>query len=140
MVGNIKVILNKGYRKVEVIKEISDDFVIISPWFLNHLHRSWIKVSSKTKSLEANGGFLVKCDANTVYLRVPAKKEIYEIDITDDILFYVKNDDLNYNSITELEVKRSKIEFLSNALKEKEDRLDKKIKSFEKMRAALKKN
>jgi hypothetical protein len=139
MVNGIKVIINKASRKSEVIKEISDDFVIITPWFLNHLHRSWIKVSSKTNSLEVNGGFLVKCEPEKVYLRVPAKKEIYEIDISDDILFYVKNDDLNYIAMTELEVKKSKIDFLMNALKEKEDKLDKKIKSFEKMKATLKK-
>jgi chaperonin cofactor prefoldin len=90
-------------------------------------------VSSDKFSLEATGGFLVKCTKDKAFLRVPAKKEIFEIDIIPEIRFYVKNDDPNYLSITELEVEKSKVKFMFNKLNDREQKLNKKIESLEKM-------
>ena len=140
----IKVIVNSGNKRtsnknVSVVKEISDDFVMIKSEFLKHLHRSWIKINSEKFSLDATGGFLVKCESSRVSLRVPAKKEIFEIKIDPDIYFYVKNDDPNYLSLLEFEIEKSKVKFVLDNLKEREKKLDQKIKAFEKMQHFLQK-
>jgi chaperonin cofactor prefoldin len=141
---NIKVVVSgRGSRSkqvVPVIKEISDDFMMLNTESLKHLHKSWIKVSSDKFSLEATGGFLVKCTKDKAFLRVPAKKEIFEIDIIPEIRFYVKNDDPNYLSITELEVEKSKVKFMFNKLNDREQKLNKKIESFEKMQNYINKH
>lgn len=104
-----------------------DEYSQIDTSFLKFLHKSWVKVVSTKKILQTTGGFVSNCQDDSVFLRVPAKKEIFQIMFEENTLFYVKSDDNNYKSIVEMKVEQSKVEFL--AMK-KELYLDKKIKEI----------
>lgn len=124
--------------RVSVTEENLDlnEYCQIDKTFLKFLHKSWVKVVSTKKILQTTGGFVAKCEEDCVMLRVPAKKEIFEIMFEETTLFYVKNDDENYKSVVEMKVEQSKAEFL--AMK-KELLLDKKIKEIEILRRTLEK-
>ena len=117
---------------------LSDDYIIIPCNFLKHLHRSWVKVSSsENEDLPTNGGFVIKANDISVTLRVPAKRETFEIEFTDNLIFYIKEDDPNYNSISELLSEKSKIEWLTVKLKERENKLKLKMMELEKLQLYL---
>jgi|GEM_PF-5132057 hypothetical protein len=137
MVITIKIPGNIARGKETIMTEISDDFIMIEKTFLKFLHRSWIKVDNKEKILDVNGGFIVKCTENSVFLRVPAKKDTFEIKFDEDTFFYIKNDDPNYISLAEIKVEKSRIDFTVKRLVEKEKYLQKKIQEIENLQKSV---
>jgi hypothetical protein len=113
-----------------------DEYSQIDTSFLKFLHKSWVKVLSSRKILQTNGGFVSKCQDDSVFLRVPAKKEVFQIMFEENTLFYVKSDDENYKSVVEMKVEQSKTEYL--AMK-KELYLDRKIKEIGVLQKTLEK-
>jgi hypothetical protein len=113
-----------------------DEYSQIDTSFLKFLHKSWVKVLSPKKILQTNGGFVSKFQDDSVFLRVPAKKEVFQIMFEENTLFYVKSDDENYKSVVEMKVEQSKTEYL--AMK-KELYLNKKIKEIEVLQKTLEK-
>lgn len=78
-----------------------DSFDIIEWPNLVHLHGSWVKYS--INGIYHSGGFVTECDflssVKNVKLRTPSKKELDMININNDTTFYIKRDNLNYQSI-----------------------------------------
>jgi hypothetical protein len=125
--------------RVSVPEEVDldlDEYSQIDTSFLKFLHKSWVKVLNARKILQTNGGFVSKCQDDSVFLRVPAKKEVFQIMFEENTLFYVKSDDENYKSVVEMKVEQSKTEYL--AMK-KELYLDKKIKEIGVLQKTLEK-
>lgn len=110
-----------------------DEYAQIDVQFLKFLHRSWIKIANNTKILSVSGGFIAKCQDDSVFLRVPAKKDIFQIKFEDSTLFFIKRDDENYISLVSLKIEKSKTEYLAR----KEAYLDKKIKEIENLQKTL---
>ena len=131
------IAFSRKERKEEEESEISDDFVMIESSFLKFLHRSWVKVVNKKNEMSTDGGFIVKCLRGSVFLRVPAKKDKFEINFDEDTFFYVKNDDQNYISLGEIKIEKSKISFELKKLAEKEKYLQKKIQEIEDLQKTL---
>jgi hypothetical protein len=117
--------------------EVSSDYVTIDTGFLKHLHKSFVKISSKDITYEISGGFIDECTPNSVFLRVPAKKDTFEIPFSEDTLFQVKGSDPNYLSLIALKVEESKYIYLNNSLKEKEKKLQTRIEEVEKTQKYL---
>ncbi|MGK3945452.1 hypothetical protein ABK046_44815, partial [Streptomyces caeruleatus] len=107
-------------------------YVTIDTSFLKHLHKSFVKIISKDIEYEIRGGFIYECTPNSVFLRVPAKKDTFEIPFSEDTTFKVKGSDPNYLSLVALKVEESKYIYLNNSLKEKEKKLQARIEEVEK--------
>lgn len=115
-------------KKSNKTKEVSlDGFVEIPYNYLVHLHNSWIRYLDKESDIIHSGGFLNSCDFDTsvkiVYLRIPSKNQVTELEITKDIVFYVKKDNLNYQSIKPFIEENKRIRFEYNSLLAKYNKL-----------------
>lgn len=119
-------------KKLGKTKEVSlDGFVEIPYTYLVHLHNSWIRYMDKESDIIHSGGFLNSCDFDTsvkiVYLRIPSKNEVIELEITKDVVFYVKKDNLNYQSIKPFIEENKRIRFEYNSLLAKYQEILRKI-------------
>lgn len=102
-------------------KEVSlDGFVEIHYTYLVHIHNSWIRYLDKETDIIHSGGFLNKCDFETsvkiIYLRIPSKNEVIELETNKNIICYVKSDNLNYQSIKPFVDENKRIRFEYNNL------------------------
>lgn len=122
---NISSVLAKTSKKT---KEVSlDGFIEIPFTYLVHLHNSWIRYMDKENDIIYSGGFLNSCDFDSsvkiIYLRIPSKNQVIELQITKQIVFYVKNDNQNYQSIKPFIEENKRIRFEYNNLLAKYNRL-----------------
>lgn len=137
MTITIKIPGNVAPTNTFTSTEVSSDYVTIDTSFLKHLHKSFVKIISKDIEYEIRGGFIDECTPNSVFLRVPAKKDTFEIPFSEDTTFKVKGSDPNYLSLVALKVEESKYIYLNNSLKEKEKKLQARIEEVEKTQKYL---
>lgn len=125
---------NTGILRVSPPEEVNlEEYAQIDTRFLKFLHKSWVKIASSKKILQVSSGIVAKCQDDSVFLRVPSKKDVFQIKFEEDTLFYIKRDDENYISLVSLKIEQSKAEYLAR----KEAYLDKKIKEIEILQKTL---
>ena len=68
-----------------------EGFVQLEYKYLVHLHNSWVKYTCNGNFY--TGGFIQECDfdssVKTIKLRVPAKSELINVEISKEMLFYM---------------------------------------------------
>lgn len=111
-----------------------EDFIEIKSNYLMHLHNSYIKYTDKITNIVYSGGFITSVDSEFVHIRLPGNKEsvVHPVPLNTSI-FYVKNTNLNYQSIQKLIMERNKLEH-------EKKQLQNKIIEFEKTRNIEKNN
>jgi hypothetical protein len=109
--------------------EESKEYILIEPYFLKHLHKSWVKIEGSSTGV--TGGFIVKYNKNSVSIRTPGKKELKDIIFDENTLFKIKEDDPNYHYLEELLIRESKMKYTQH-------KLDKELEEVEKIKNILK--
>lgn len=124
---NISSVLAKTAKKIKETVPSLDGFVEIPYNYLVHMHNSWIRYMDKENDIIHSGGFLNSCDFYTsvkmIYMRIPSKNQVIELQITKDLVFYVKNENLNYQAIKPFIEENKRIRFEYNNLSAKYNKL-----------------
>lgn len=139
----VKVPCSGAYSVKATIRQTEEppktEYIRIDTSFLKHLHKSFVRFSNKNLVFPISGGFIDSCTNSSVFLRVPAKKDTFEVPFDSETVFEIKETEPNYISLVELKVQVSKYEYLTKVVQEKEQRLQQRLDELEKAQKYLSK-